>query len=396
MPRLNELARRGRVGLVATVPRGCAPGAVYGLSTLLGYEPRLIGHARAPLEAAELELDVGDAFVLRLDLITIGGEETADSGLVLDHTGGRIPSPEARVLLDDLLSFWKRESGELVRGMELVPGLRNQALVIDRSGRDYTGVQTVPPRSILGQEACVHTPAGGLPGAADVLCRLIDSSYELLRHHEVNLTRIDQGLQPANLAWFWGQGRVPSLPSLGQMFGLRGVVVAKSPVVRGLARLAGWSVSNHPDMQGRGGLARAACSLMDSFDIVLVCDDAPDEASHAGDWEAKTEALERADAELIGPLMDRLARYGDAERDPTAEGWRMMVAVDHATLVRTRQHVADPVPVAMAGAWIRSAVERRFSESEAEASDMFIDPGHELLEFFLRGGLAGVRKEVTP
>lgn len=379
---------------MVTTPEGFEPSSGLCLPTLLGHDPMQVGHARAPLEAAALGLDVGDAIVLRLDLITIGEEGSADVGLVLDHTGGDIPSPEADALLDDLLSFWKRESGDLVRHLEVARGPGHRALVIDRSGRDCAGVQTVPPRSILGEEVCSHVPAGGTPGAADALCQLIDSSYELLRQHEVNLARVDQGLRPANLAWFWGQGRTPELPLLDSRFGLSGTVIAPSPVLRGLARLAGWNVASVPDPRNRAAVAGAACSLIDTNDIVLVCDESPDEASHAGDWEAKAEALERADAELIGPLMDRLAQCGDAERESAAEGWRMMVAVDHATLVGTREHAAAPVPVALAGAWIRSAVERGFSESEAEESDMYIDPGHELLEFFLRGGLAKVRKEV--
>lgn len=396
MPRLSSLSRGGRVGAVATIPEGFEPTSELCALTLLGHDPFRVRCGRAACEAAAQGLDLADAFAMRLDLITIGDEGHDDAGVVLDHTGGDIPSTEADALLDDLMGFWKREAGDLVRAMEVVRGQGHRALVLDRSTRDYSDVRTFPPRSIIGESAAACVPGGGAPGAADALCQLIDSSYEMLRQHEVNLARVEQGLRPANLAWFWGQGRSPSLQSLHERFGLRGVVVGGNAVLRGLARLSGWDVAAMEAHAGPDALADAAGALLDEYDVVLVCDAGADDAAHDGDWQAKTESLERADAMLIGPVLDRLSAFGDAEREPSAPGWRAMVVVDHPTLVRTREHAPGVCPVAMGGAWIRSAVERGFSESDAATSDMQIDPGHELLEFFLRGGLARVRKEVKP
>jgi hypothetical protein len=45
----------------------------------------------------------------------------------------------------------------------------------------------------------------------------------------------------------------------------------------------------------------------------------------------------------------------------------------------------------MAGAWVRSAVQRPFSERAALESDLRIEHGHDLMEYFLKGGLANVR-----
>lgn len=394
MPRLSSLSHGGRVGAVASVPEGFEPSSEVCTLTLLGHDATRVRCGRAACEAAAQGLDLSGAFALRLDLITIGDEDRTDAGVVLDHTGGQIPSAEADVLVDDLMAFWKREAGDLVRAMEVVRGEGHRAIVLDRSGRDYSGVRTFAPRSILGESAAACVPGGGAPGASDALCQLIDSSYHMLREHEVNLARIEQGLRPANLAWFWGQGQSPTLGTLGDRFGLRGVVVGGNEVLRGLARLSGWVVADAGGELGIEGMRDAAIALIDEYDVVLVCESSADVASHDGDWQGKTESLERVDAELIGPLLDRLSAFGDAEREPSAQGWRAMVVVDHPTLVRTREHGAGVCPVAMGGAWIRSAVERGFNEADAESSDMQIDPGHELLEFFLRGGLARVRKEV--
>lgn len=395
MPRLKALAERGRVGALATVPAGFDPTTETCLLTLLGHDPLQTSCGRAPFEAAALGIATGDAFVFRFDLVSIGEEGSSRAGLMLDHTAGQIPTAEANVLRTDLMSFWKRESADLVRSLSVTPGPGHRALAVDCSGRDYTDVVTVAPRDVLGLDAGAHLPAGGVPGSSDALRQLIESSHDFLRTHEVNLARAEQGLCPGNLAWFWAHGRMPELATLEDRFKLRGAIIGSDPVLRGIARLAGWEIASVPDDRDRAGVARAACALIDEYDIVLVCDEAPDQASHTGDWEAKTEALEQIDAELIGPILDKLASFGDAERDAGAVGWRAMVAVDHPTHVRTRQHGSGPSPVAMGGAWIRSAVQRTFSESQAEQSDLYVDPGHELLEFFLKGGLADVRKDAS-
>lgn len=102
-------------------------------------------------------------------------------------------------------------------------------------------------------------------------------------------------------------------------------------------------------------------------------------------------SIEAIDSEVVGPIARRLDRCGDPAVDPAAEGWRLLVMPDHFTLVGTRKHDATPVPMLMAGAWVRSVVERPFSERAGAESDLAVDPGHELMEYFLRGGLAHVR-----
>ena len=69
----------------------------------------------------------------------------------------------------------------------------------------------------------------------------------------------------------------------------------------------------------------------------------------------------------------------------------MLIMPDHYTLCSTRKHDATPVPFLMAGAWVRSTVARPLTEEAALASDLKIDPGHDLMEYFLRGGRAGVK-----
>ena len=105
----------------------------------------------------------------------------------------------------------------------------------------------------------------------------------------------------------------------------------------------------------------------------------------------KVASLEAIDREIIGPVSKALERYGDPDTDPSAEGWRMLILPDHYTLCSTRKHDATPVPFAMAGAWVRSVVARVMTEAQANEADLHIDPGADLMEYFLHSGL--VRKD---
>ena len=97
------------------------------------------------------------------------------------------------------------------------------------------------------------------------------------------------------------------------------------------------------------------------------------------------QAFEAIDAHVVGPVVAHLRRHHP-------ESWRVLVMPDHYTLCSTRKHDATPPPFVMGGAWVRSAVKRGFTEREAKESDLFVDPGHELMEYFLKGGLAVVKK----
>src|SRR5690349_7090955 len=64
---------------------------------------------------------------------------------------------------------------------------------------------------------------------------------------------------------------------------------------------------------------------------------ASDEAGHAGDVAAKVDALERWDADIIGPLLAELPKP-----------WRLLLLPDHATPTKLMTHTPDPVPYLLA------------------------------------------------
>jgi 2,3-bisphosphoglycerate-independent phosphoglycerate mutase len=397
-PNLDRVAAMGRLGTVSTTPPGFEAGSDVCSMSLLGYDPRRYHTGRAPLEAAALGLRPGPRdWIFRLNLVTVAGGERA--GLMLDHSAGAISDREARVLVGDLIDHWRTQEPGLAAGITLTPGVSYRNILVDASGRDYSRVETTPPHEIPGEpwaRALPRRTGGGESEESAVLRRLIEMSAAVLPGHEVNLARAEQGLRPANMAWIWGQGKRAAMPALRERFGLRGAMITSVDLLAGIARCIGWDRLDVPGLTSYhdtdyAAQGRATCEAIGAYDIVCCHIEAPDEASHQADWQTKVASLEAADEKIIGPILDRLMAFGDPETEQGAEGWRLLILPDHYTLVGTRKHDATPVPFAMAGSRVRSVVPRSFSEKNAADSDLHIAEGHELMEYFLRGGL-GARK----
>jgi len=223
----------------------------------------------------------------------------------------------------------------------------------------------------------------------------MELSRECLARHEVNLARRENGLRPASMAWIWGQGVRPVLPTFESRFGVRAAVSTAVDLLAGIAAYAGIDrlpvpglTSYHDnDYEAQGRYSAAA---LDRYDAVIVHVEAPDEASHQGDWQTKVRAIEAIDRHVIGPLMNKLgALKPDGTRDPagSAGGWRMLVAPDHYTLCDTLKHDATPPPFVMAGTGIKPLGMSPFCEPTSAAANLHIEPGEVLLEHFIKGGL---------
>jgi 2,3-bisphosphoglycerate-independent phosphoglycerate mutase len=398
-PNLDRVAETGRLGTVRTTPRGFEPASDVCSMSLLGYDPRRYHAGRAPLEAAAAGIQTGPRdWIFRLNFVTTGtgdGAEPGPGAVMVDHSAGALSGREARVLAADLMECWKREEPGLAAGLTLTPGAGYRSLLVDVSGREYARVSTVAPQQILGEPWVESLPGGEADGAAS-LRRLMEVSAEFLPGHEVNAARAEQGLRPATMAWIWGQGTRARVPAFAERFGLKGAMITGADLWAGLAAYLDLDRAGEPGMTGHrdtdyGARGRGVCAALDRYDMVCCQIDAPDEASHQGDAAGKVASLEAIDRGIIGPVLEKLRGFGDPEKEPEAEGWRLMVLPSHYTLVSTRKHDSTPVPFAMAGSWVRSVVRRPFNEKNAGESDLHIEEGHELMEYFLRGGLAGVK-----
>ncbi|MEM7628170.1 MAG: 2,3-bisphosphoglycerate-independent phosphoglycerate mutase [Planctomycetota bacterium] len=387
-PSLDRLALSGRVGTAATTPPGFGAGSDVCTMDLLGCDPREFHTGRAPLEAAALGIEAAETdWLFRINLVTVG-ESEADEGLMLDHSAGAITDAEALELLEALREAW----AESPRGAAptLHHGVGYRGIVVD--AQDHAATITTGPHEFPQQPWDRYLPKGG--DGADRVRDLMLASLDVLRDHPVNAARRAAGKRPANMAWLWGQGTRPALPSFKERFALRGAMLTSVDLLRGIARLIGWDLIDCPGLTSYhdtdyAAQGRATIDALRDYDLVCCHVEAPDEASHQGDWRTKVASLEAIDRHVIAPIHEHLLTLGDPQDDPRAEGWRMLILPDHYTLCSTRKHDPTPVPFAMAGSWVRSVVQRHLTEPEADASDLHIDPGSDLMEYFLRSGIRG-------
>ncbi|HUV56928.1 MAG TPA: cofactor-independent phosphoglycerate mutase, partial [Dehalococcoidales bacterium] len=207
------------------------------------------------------------------------------------------------------------------------------------------------------------------PGNSPLL-DLMRRSEAVLRDHPVNVKRRARGDIPATMIWlFWGSGKVPDMPSFKQVNGLDTAMTSAVDLLQGLAQMAGMEVLDIPgvtDGLDNDYTAQAAGALhaLDKHDLVVIHIEAPDEAGHAGSIDDKVEAIQRVDREVVGQL-----------RSWRGDALRLLIMPDHPTPIKVRTHVADPVPFMLWGAGFTTNGAKRFTESEAKTTGLFIDEG---------------------
>lgn len=390
-PNLDRLARMGELSTAVTTPPGWSAGSDVCTMDLLGYDPRLYHTGRAPLEAAAIGVPAGPAdWVFRLNLVTVGTPGTADDGLMLDHSAGAISDDEARTLVAALVAHWQTLDASLREPRLLLRhGVSYRSILVDASGRNACDLITTPPHEIPRQPWRDHLPRAkpSTPDAAAAFInRLMATSRDVLADHPVNRARVAAGQRPANMAWVWGQGTMPRMPSFHSRFGLRGSMITAVDLLAGIARLIGWErpivpgITSYHDTD-YAAQGRAAIDALQRADIVCCHVESPDEASHQADWQTKVAGIEHIDRFVVGPVLDHLL-----ELDPSGRAWRLMVLPDHYTLVSTRKHDATPVPVLIAGGTrglCSGPPDARFTEAHAQAAGRVVGEGHELMDVFL-------------
>ncbi|MFQ5463705.1 MAG: cofactor-independent phosphoglycerate mutase [Phycisphaerae bacterium] len=365
IPNMDWVSENGRCGRVVTVPSGFLPGSDVATLSLLGYDPETHYDGRAPLEAAARAISVDpDQTIFRCNFVTVVGDTMED------FTAGHISQPEADRLVDDL----NESLGDL--GCRFHTGVSYRNLMIGAVDADAS-LKCTPPHDIPGLNVADYLPVGR---GSDRVREIMRRGEALLCDHEINLVRSDMGENPATHIWLWGQGRPRPLKSLWDRFQVKGATIAAVDLIRGIAVSAGMDLIDVPgatgfldtDYEAKG---HAAVDALDRYELVVVHIEAPDEAGHLGNVDAKIRAIEDIDRCVVGPILQKLKQF---------DGWRILIAPDHPTPVSTRTHSMKPPPFCMAGTGIQGLLRHAFNELETEKSDLRIDPGHELLEFFLR------------
>jgi 2,3-bisphosphoglycerate-independent phosphoglycerate mutase len=332
-PHLDRLAREGSLGRLVPVAQGVTPGSGPGHLGLFGYDSRLpeadIG--RGVLEALGLGLEIRPGAVA-----VRGNFATADAdGKLTDRRAGRMPTEESRRVCDKLRVAL--ESFEEL-SIRIEPGESYRfVLVIEGADLSHRVEDTDPQR--LGVAPLELTAAA--PEAA-ATCERLSRAVEIMEAAIAD--------EPAaNRVLLRGFSRLPDLPSMGDLYGLKCGAFAGYPLYRGVAWSCGMEVV--PCGKRIGEIVEEVAKQWERFDYFFLHVKQTDQAGEDGDLAAKIRAIEEVDAAL--PRLLELA--------PDV----LAVTADHSTPASMRSHSWHPVPLLMHGARCFADDCRAFHETAA-------------------------------
>ena len=367
-PNMDRLARQGVFGLAQTVPKGLAPGSDVANLSVFGYDPHTCYTGRSPLEAASMGVALGpDDVAFRVNLVNL--IDVDDRICMRDYSSGHITTEEGRELIVAIQNNFGNDE------FQFYPGVSYRHLLVWRNGRET--LKTTPPHDITGK--CID---GFLPEGegADRLNYLMSATREFLVAHPLYAKRLEQNKIPANSIWLWGQGKAPRMQTYKEKYALTGAVISAVDLIRGIGVYAGLDIikvdgaTGYIDTNYRGK-AEAALAALETRDFVYLHVEAPDEASHSGNLENKIRAIEDFDAKIVGPILDRIGKFG---------AYRVLCISDHPTPHRLMTHSSDAVPfVIYGGETDREVALNGFDEESARATGLFIDDAFSLMDMML-------------
>ena len=368
-PKMDELASKGEIGMVHTIPDGMKPGSDTANLSVLGYNPRQYYSGRSPLEALSIGVPMKDTDVaLRCNIVTLSEEEDAyEERTMVDHSASEISTEECAVLLEAVREELETDI------YKFYVGTSYRHCLIWADGKV---VDLVQPHDILGQKIGDKLPQD------EALRTMMKKSYDILVNHPINIERKKKGLNPANSCWFWGAGTKPSLSPFEEKTHLKGAMISAVDLLKGIA--VGSSMKVITVEGANGGLdtnyegkAQAAIDVLtkDNYDFVYVHLEGPDEMGHQGSVEKKVKAIERLDARIIKPIVEGLEAAG--------EEFRLVVLPDHPTPISIRTHTSENVPYLLYDSRKEQQHDWHYNEREASQTDNFIAEGHKLIEYLL-------------
>jgi len=376
-PNMDRLAIKGEVGIVRTIPDGFEPGSDIANLTILGYDPGRYYSGRAPLEAAYRGIKLGPHDVaFRCNLVTLGVRDGHRNAVMEDYSAGHITTREAKTLIEEI----NRRLGS--KNVVFYPGVSYRHLMVWKDGSDK--IRCTPPHDITGKRIERYLPSGR---GAEHLLRLMKASVDILQSHPVNRRRIRKGLAPANSLWFWGQGKQLKLPPFRKRYGLDGVIISAVDLMKGIGVSVGFDVVEVKGATGYldtnyEGKARAALKALEKVDIVYLHVEAPDEAGHNGNIQAKIKAIEDFDSRVVAKIIKGIKKFGD---------YSILLLPDHATPIRVRTHTDEPVPFVIyrsRGTGIRKYTVDSFNERIRKIKDVLcFEKGDKLMDYFIKGSL---------
>lgn len=352
-PNMDKLAEIGINGIMDPISPGIRAGSDTSHISILGYDPYEVYTGRGPFEAAGIGLDViaGD-IAFRCNFST----QDAD-GTIVDRRAGRIREGTEEIAksinsiklegFEDVEIIFKESTGH--RAVLVLRGIGLSDKVSDADPKH----EGKPPKKVIPLDNSKEAAK-----TAEILNKFVETSYALLKDHPINVGRIKEGKNPANVILPRGVGAVPHIPPFNEKYGVKAACIAETGLIKGIGKITGMDLI---EVEGATGgidtnLENITRSIIDiandsNYEFILINIDGADEAGHDGQTEEKVKFIEKVDA-VIGEVMKLDDLY-------------FILTADHSTPVSVMDHTGDPVPIVIKGPEVRVDGISEFNERAA-------------------------------
>lgn len=367
-PSFNEAARQGINGLMDPVAPGVAIGSDTSHISILGYDAFKVYRGRGYLEALGEGLPIMEGDIgFRVNFGTVR------DGMVIDRRAGRIREGQSALakainegvkLPGNIKAIFKESTGH--RGALILRGEGLSEKVTDSD--PHAANERLREVKPLAEEAKF---------TAELLNEFIEQSAEILSKQEVNREREKHGLPPANYLLIRGPGTKPEVETFKHKFGVSAACIAATALVRGVAASLGFELLKVEGMTGEYDTdelakARETVKALERYDFVFTHFKPTDAAAHDGNAKLKLEMLAKADR-MVGYILANI----DLEKAVIA------LTADHTTPLEVREHMGDPVPVAIAGEAVRVDDVLKFNERSCAKGSLGRIRGNELMNILM-------------
>lgn len=348
-PNLDRLARESICGMIHAIGPGITPGSGPAHMALFGYDPVRFEVGRGVLSALGVGLELGpDDLAARVNFCTVEG------GVITDRRAGRISTEENARLCDKL-------AGIEVDGIEveIKPEKEHRAaLVLRGPGLSEKVTDTDPQRTGLPPLRCEALPEGGAEA---------QRTAELINAYLDKVAGVLADEHPANMILMRGFAKLPDLPLMTELYGIRAAAVATYPMYRAVGKLVGMQVlETGPSFSDQMDTLRGA---WEQYDYFFVHYKYTDSRGEDGDFAAKAACIEEVDQ-----LLPRLL-----ELEPDV----LVVTGDHSTPALLGGHSWHPSPILLRSRWERRDGVEVFGESACARGGLGVFPATELLPLML-------------
>ncbi|MCL4311786.1 MAG: 2,3-bisphosphoglycerate-independent phosphoglycerate mutase [Candidatus Thermoplasmatota archaeon] len=326
-PNLDFLSSHGTTGLMSPVSFGIRAGSDTSHLSILGYDPHKYYTGRGPFEALGLGIPLKPG-----DIAFRANYASVMNGKIIDRRAGRIQNTE------DL----SRELETEIDGVKFIvkSGVEHRAAVVIRGSGLSDMISDTDPHSVNSQPVNAKALSPEADFTASLINKFLERSRKILAKHPLNQKLVSQGKLPANEIMLRGAGKIPKLPSFHEKYGMNGACISGTPLIRGIAGLAGFDIISVEGMNGRvdtnySNIISAAIRSLEKYDFILINIKGTDIAGHDKKPLLKKEVIEKVDSVIL-PLLKLLPDT------------LVVVTGDHSTPCSFGDHTGDPVPILFA------------------------------------------------